>query len=101
MLVILFFLFLVVATVDDSCEYITLDSNNSCCLLIWKVQNQSLVIVVVNKDIDYSRYQELMKSHLRMISQGNRLFIYYYCFTLSHLVMVVCMLYSNIPLLSR
>lgn len=87
---------------DDSCEHIMLDSCRDACLMLWKVQSRSVLIVVVNRMIDYSKYKDIFRDHLMLITQGMHAIdcciVHQSDFTRHS---AVVMLYSSLPFLTR
>ena len=57
-------------TVDDDCNFVSLDSSNSTRLLLWRIQERSLLIAVVNKNIDANKYRAVIEESLDLIEQG-------------------------------
>lgn len=55
---------------DDSCDHIMLDSCHDTAQMIWKVPGRSLLIIVVNRSIGYSKYKDSFRDYLMLITQG-------------------------------
>lgn len=72
----------IMATVDDDCIHIMLDSTNNTKLLLWRIQERSLLIVVVSKAVPSQKYRLAIEEALDTIEQ-------------------VCLLMSNLHLVSR
>mmetsp|Transcript_4997 Transcript_4997/g.7635 ORF Transcript_4997/g.7635 Transcript_4997/m.7635 type:complete len:251 (-) Transcript_4997:201-953(-) len=72
----------IMANVDDDCIHIMLDSSHNSRLLLWRIQERSLLIVVVSKLVHSSKYRAALEEALDTIEQ-------------------VCLLMTNLHLVSR
>lgn len=90
--IVLIHLTFAVTTVDDDCNFVSLDSSNSTRLLLWRIQERSLLIAVVNKNVDAAKYRVIIEESLDLIEQGlvkKFVFVYYtlqcYCWWRTYL----------------
>ena len=104
------------AHVDDDCNHILLDSSNHTRLMVWRIQQRSLLIVEVKKSVDFNKYKNAVEESLDTIEQGRLRFaescmlllLSWYKICTSQCLMpfcfilfVVCLLTANLHLVSR
>jgi hypothetical protein len=93
---------LAVATVDDDCNHICLDSTHNTRLLLWRIQERSLLIVVVSKSVHPSKYRPFIEESLDTIEQCKfRVTSDHRNYSLLAPLFVVCLLMANLHLVSR
>lgn len=57
--------------VDDDCNHILLDSSHHTRLMVWRIQQRSLLIIEVKKSVDFNKYKNAVEESLDTIEQGN------------------------------
>lgn len=83
-----------VTHVDDDCNHILLDSSNHTRLMVWRIQQRSLLIIEVKKSVDFCKYKSSVEESLDTIEQGSCQFSErsHRCFFPSHLFTFCCFL---------
>lgn len=72
----------VMTHVEDECNHFLLDSSNHTRLMVWRIQERSLLIIAVKKSVDFHKYRNAVEESLDTIEQ-------------------VCLLMANLHLVSR
>ena len=62
--------FIVVTHVDDDCNHILLDSSHHTRLMVWRIQQSYLMIIEVNKSVNFDKYRNAIEESLDTIEQG-------------------------------
>ena len=58
------------ATVNDNMQYLALDTNDGYKILMWKIQDSSVLLVGVEKAVDEKVYTPKIEEMLEIIEQG-------------------------------